>query len=62
MLLLCSLQLFHLSLHPLQLILIFSLKSLVSYYEILGSGALFGKMLLLRIVENNKIYGYFRAG
>ena len=28
----------------------------------LGSGALFDKMLLVRIVENNKIYAYFRAG
>ena len=26
------------------------------------SGALSGKMLPLRIVENNKIYDYFRAG
>ncbi len=27
-----------------------------------GSGALYGKMLLVRIVENNKINAYFRAG
>ncbi len=27
-----------------------------------GSGALSGKMLLVRIVENNKIDAYFRAG
>ena len=27
-----------------------------------GSGALSGKMLLVRIVENNKIDTYFRAG
>ncbi len=27
-----------------------------------GSGALSSKMLLVRIVENNKIYAYFRAG
>ena len=27
-----------------------------------GSGALFDKMLLVRIVENNTIYAYFRAG
>ncbi len=51
MLLLCSLQLFHLSLHTLQLILILSLKSLVFHYEILGSGALFGKMFLVRIKD-----------
>ncbi len=30
--------------------------------KILGSGALSGKMLLVRIVENNKIDDYFRAG
>ena len=28
----------------------------------LGSNALFGKMLLVRIVENNKIDAYFKAG
>ncbi len=28
----------------------------------LGFGALSGKMLLLRIVENNKIDAYFKAG
>ena len=28
----------------------------------IGSGALSGKMLLVRIVENNKIYAYFKAG
>ena len=27
-----------------------------------GSGSLSGKMLLVRIVENNKIDAYFRAG
>ncbi len=27
-----------------------------------GSGALFGKILLVRIVGNNKIDAYFRAG
>ena len=27
-----------------------------------GSGALSGKMLLVRIAENNKINAYFRAG
>ena len=27
-----------------------------------GSGALSGKMLLIRIVENNKIDAYLRAG
>ena len=26
-----------------------------------GSGALNGKMLLVRIIENNKIYDYFRS-
>ena len=30
--------------------------------RIIGSGALSGKMLLVRIVENNKIDAYFRAG
>ncbi len=30
--------------------------------DMLGSGALSGKMLLVRIVKNNKIYAYFRAG
>ncbi len=30
--------------------------------KILGSGALSGKMLLVRIVENNKIDDYFREG
>ncbi len=28
----------------------------------LGSGALSGKMLLVRIIENNKIDAYFRSG
>ena len=28
----------------------------------LGSGVLFNKMLLVRIVENNEIDDYFRAG
>ncbi len=27
-----------------------------------GSGALSGKMLLVRIIENNKIDAYFRSG
>ncbi len=27
-----------------------------------GSGALHGKMLLVRIIENNKLYAYFRSG
>ncbi len=27
-----------------------------------GSGALPGKMLFVRIIENNKIYAYFRSG
>ncbi len=30
--------------------------------ENIGSGALSGKMLLVRIVENNKIDNYLRAG
>ena len=29
---------------------------------IIGSVALFGKMLLVRIIEKNKIYVYFRSG
>ena len=29
--------------------------------SLIGSGALSGKMLLVRIVENNKIFAYFRA-
>ena len=28
----------------------------------IGSGALPGKMLLVRIIENNKIAAYFRSG
>ena len=28
----------------------------------MGSGALCGKMLLVRIIENNKIGAYFRSG
>ncbi len=31
-------------------------------YNIFGSSALSGKMLLVWILENNKIDGYFRAG
>ena len=34
---------------------------LLIYFGILGSGALSGKMLLERIVENNKIDAYFRS-
>ncbi len=30
--------------------------------KLLGFGALSGKMLLVRIVENNKMDAYFRAG
>ncbi len=30
--------------------------------KIFGSGALSGKMFLVRIVENNRIDAYFRAG
>ena len=28
----------------------------------LGSGALSGKIFLVKIIENNKIYAHFRAG
>ncbi len=36
----------------------------IKFYRVLklGSGALSGKMLLVRIVENNKIYALLRAG
>ena len=30
--------------------------------KLFGSGALSGKILLVRIIENNKIDAYFRAG
>ena len=30
--------------------------------RIIGSGALYGKMLLVRIIESNKIDVYFRSG
>ncbi len=30
--------------------------------KVLGSGALSDKILLVRIVENDKIYDYFRVG
>ncbi len=32
------------------------------HVSVFGSGDLSGKMLLVRIVENNKIDDYFRAG
>ncbi len=32
------------------------------FSSLLGSGALSSKLLLVRIVENNKIDAYFRAG
>ena len=35
---------------------------LYSQVIIVGSGALSGKMLLVRIIKNNKINAYFRAG
>ncbi len=35
---------------------------LKTYITIIGSGALSGKMLLIRIFENDKIFAYFRAG
>ena len=34
----------------------------VKHLTCLGSGALSGKMLLIRIMENNKIYAYLRSG
>ena len=34
----------------------------VRFYIKKGSGALSGKMLFVSIVENNKVYTYFRAG
>ena len=34
----------------------------VSKVKFFGSGTLSGKMLLVRIVENDKILDYFRAG
>ncbi len=38
-------------------------NSIIWYLHIKnGSGALYGKMLLVRIVENNKIDTYFRGG
>ena len=33
-----------------------------SLSKILGSGALPGKMLPARIIENNRMYAYFRSG
>ncbi len=35
---------------------------LKTYITIIGSGALSGKMLLVRIVENINFFAYFRAG
>ncbi len=32
------------------------------FYKYSGSGALSGNMLLVRIVENNKMYAYLKAG
>ena len=37
-------------------------KCQVIHIRFFGSGALSGKMLLVRIVENNKIEAYFRSG
>ncbi len=37
-------------------------KSIVTNIKIFGSGALSGKMLLVRIISNNKIDNYFRPG
>ena len=34
----------------------------VAHTKGIGTGALSGEMLLVRIVENNEIYAYFRAG
>ena len=38
------------------------LKRFLNVSIILGSGALSGKMLLLRIIENSEIDAYFRSG
>ena len=35
---------------------------MINFNREIGSGALFGKMLLVRITENNKIDAYFRSG
>ncbi len=35
---------------------------LFNHEVLLGSGALSGEMLLVRIIENNKVDDYFRAG
>ncbi len=43
------------------MIAISELKKIL-YFRIFGSGALSGTMLLVGIVENNKIDNYFRAG
>ncbi len=39
-----------------------TLKILIIQITEVGSGELSGKMLLVRIVENNKIGAFFRAG
>jgi len=41
---------------------LFDIIILVIVTKKVGSGALSGKMLLIRIVENSKIYAYFTAG
>ncbi len=37
-----------------------SLSTDHSSFRVIWSGALFGKMLLVRIVENNRIYDYYK--
>ncbi len=38
------------------------LKKTYPFINYFGYGAFFDKMLLVRNVENNKIYDYFKAG
>ena len=37
-------------------------EQLTNYLREENNGAFSGKMLLVRIIENNKIYTYFRSG
>ncbi len=39
-----------------------SISRKIVFKTILGSGVVSGKMLLVRIIENNKNYAYFRSG
>ncbi len=43
-------------------IAVFCFTKALVFIKTNGSGALSGKILLLRIIENNNIYAYFRAG